>query len=90
MCVYAHEVVQMYGLSSSEIDSQQYDLSSVQILKVAASHILPVHKRRLAELMPHLIQLTNVICIPYSLRTIIADLSHYMYIICKCYYFSNV
>lgn len=61
LTLYAHEVIQICGLSSAEIDAHRYDLSSVQTVKVPASQILPVYKRHLAELMPNLTQFNNVI-----------------------------
>ena len=60
LTLYAHEVIQIYGLYPAEIEHHQYDLSSVRTVKVPASRILPVYKRYLAELMPNLTQFNNV------------------------------
>lgn len=60
LTLYAHEVIQICGLSPVEIEAHQYDLSSVVTIKVPASQILPVYKRYMAELMPNLRQFNNV------------------------------
>lgn len=59
VCIYAHEVNGIVGLST-EMKSK-YDLSSVETLKVPGTYILPFCKQRIAELMPNLTQITNVI-----------------------------
>lgn len=59
MSTYPFEVAQICQLSP-EITAK-YDLSTVQTWKTFATHALPAVKQLLANLMPNLTQITNVI-----------------------------